>query len=218
MTTNLATLDDLKARMGSGSSDTRHDTQLQASLDDAAALLEELCNRPLDSVERTERFHGDATSTLVLPYPVQADSDPVVKVRRSQSDAWETVADSELETFATYNPLSTGIHWLEDEWPVAEYQTVEVTWTTGYDDGTAEAAPTVVRLAVLSMAAALFNTRRGAANPDGPEFGDPLSIPFVAEVVRGFKTVRQARSETVDLFAPVGTGRIRGGKENLYYS
>lgn len=210
--TDLVSLAQAKSRLGETSS--RDDSEMQETLNRAVSVLSMWCRRPMDIIQRVERFHGNGSRVLVLPYPVgNSESPPVVEERLSAELDWTTVASSDYEIYTTYEPVSSAIQrtGAGRVWHAAHYPTVRVTWDTGYD---ALTVPREIQYAILDIFVALWRHRRGRTDTTDQDISQEMN-PFVNEVVKQYQTVRPAETLSLDPFRYVGTDRRIGGYDNI---
>lgn len=153
---SLPTVDDLKIHANIPASDTSHDAELTDMLDAAIELVEGIVG-PVGVGTVTETHYNVSSSALVLArFPASAVT--AVGTRSGATTTPLTLADYELDT-------GTGILRRADGGGF--YGSYTVTYSTGR-----ATVPASIHLAILIVAAHLWETQRGTA-PTALQLQDP---------------------------------------------
>ena len=156
------TVDDLKTRLQLPCDDPSQDSQLQAAVDYAVALVEEYCQRNFAEQQQTEDF-----------FPVE----PIVYLKNwplvTLDEVW---IDGVEQTDSTYHidPIRGVVHFDVGLNNWADKNLMRLVYTAGYST-----IPTVLQNATLDVAAARFYTA-----DDDPSLG-----PVKQERIEGSVTV-----------------------------
>jgi hypothetical protein len=184
---SLPSIDDLKLHLNK--TDDVDDLELTDVLDAAVEVVGGLVG-PLDSETVTDVHYGVAGQTLLLRRMPVAEVLEVSSRSVGYSGFTElTLADYELDTAAGALRMQTGGLFFGD---------ISVTYSVGR-----ETVPAAIRLAVLIIAAHLWETQRMPMQDSGPAgFGGMDGIPDAGSAGRGFAIPNRAQELLQSYMSP----------------
>lgn len=134
------TLDEAKQRLGIDCTDPSQDTEVQAAVDYAIALIEEYCQRNFEEQQQTEAFFKPGKVLYLKNWPVAQIN--------------EITVDGEVQTDFRYTlDMITGTVYLQTEFNRYSHDLISFDYTAGYNP-----VPAALKNAALDLVNARYQT------------------------------------------------------------